>query len=70
MGKRKDNVFLNGYNYSMCNQSTKTEHKLRNSSLINGKGFSIHLNKGTYGSVNTVPLILNFDTRSNSAINL
>lgn len=54
----------------MCNQSTKIEYKLTNSSLINGKGFSIHPKKGTYGSVGMVPLILNFDTRSNFAINL
>ena len=47
MGKRKHNVFLNVYNYSMCNQSTKIEHKLRNYSLINGKDFSIHPSEGT-----------------------
>ena len=68
--KRKDNVFLIVYNYSMCNQSTKTEYKLRNSSLINSKDFSIHHHKGTYRNVGMVPLILNFNTRSNSGFNL
>jgi hypothetical protein len=70
MEKRKHKAFLKVYNYTMCNQSTKIEHKLKNPSLINGKGFYIHPNKGTYGSVCTVPLILNFDTKSNPAINL
>jgi len=70
MGKINDNVFLKVYNYSLCNQSTKTEHKLRNSSLINGKGFSTHPNKGTYWNVDLVPLIPNLETRSNYAINL